>query len=135
MALITNRCLFSFAKGRFTLLAPSGSDDEVERVVGAFNHMTAELQKRQDQLVREKKLSSIGVLTSGVAHQLNNPLNNISTSCQTGLNNCNACGVTQCTVCKNTRYLLGGLCLLSCPVGFKEVGTGNFNRRCDKNCV
>jgi two-component system, NtrC family, sensor kinase len=70
------------AKGRFTLLAPSGSDDEVERVVGAFNHMTAELQKRQDQLVREKKLSSIGVLTSGVAHQLNNPLNNISTSCQ-----------------------------------------------------
>jgi len=70
------------AKGRFTLLAPSDSDDEVERVVGAFNHMTAELQKRQDQLVREKKLSSIGVLTSGVAHQLNNPLNNISTSCQ-----------------------------------------------------
>ncbi len=70
------------AKGRFTLLAASGSDDEVERVVGAFNHMTAELQKRQDQLVREKKLSSIGVLTSGVAHQLNNPLNNISTSCQ-----------------------------------------------------
>ena len=70
------------AKGRFTTLVPSGSDDELERVAGAFNHMTAELQKRQDQLVREKKLSSIGVLTSGVAHQLNNPLNNISTSCQ-----------------------------------------------------
>jgi len=35
-----------------------------------------------EHLVREKKLSSIGVLTSGVAHQLNNPLNNISTSCQ-----------------------------------------------------
>ena len=71
------------AKGRFKALAPSsGSDDEVERVIGAFNHMIAELQKRQDQLVREKKLSSLGVLTSGVAHQLNNPLNNISTSCQ-----------------------------------------------------
>jgi two-component system, NtrC family, sensor kinase len=70
------------AKGCFTALVPSGSDDEVARVVGAFNHMIAELQKRQDQLVREKKLSSLGVLTSGVAHQLNNPLNNISTSCQ-----------------------------------------------------
>lgn len=70
------------AKGCFTSLVPSGSDDEVARVVDAFNHMIAELQKRQDQLVREKKLSSLGVLTSGVAHQLNNPLNNISTSCQ-----------------------------------------------------
>jgi len=70
------------AKGRFAVLLPSGSDDEVSRVVEAFNHMIAELQKRQEHLVREKKLSSIGVLTSGVAHQLNNPLNNISTSCQ-----------------------------------------------------
>jgi len=70
------------AKGRFAALVPSGSDDEVDRVMGAFNHMIAELRKRQEHLVREKKLSSLGVLTSGVAHQLNNPLNNISTSCQ-----------------------------------------------------
>ncbi|MCX5892723.1 MAG: HAMP domain-containing sensor histidine kinase, partial [Deltaproteobacteria bacterium] len=44
--------------------------------------MVEELEKRQDQLVQGKKMSSLGVLTAGIAHQLNNPLNNISTSCQ-----------------------------------------------------
>jgi len=50
--------------------------------VEAFNKMISELEKRQDQLVQAQKLSSLGILTSGIAHQLNNPLNNISTSCQ-----------------------------------------------------
>ena len=91
------------ARGRFNALAPTGSDDEVERVVGAFNHMIAELQKRQDHLVREKKLSSLGVLTSGVAHQLNNPLNNISTSCQILLEEVAECDPVF------TRKLLGNI--------------------------
>jgi signal transduction histidine kinase len=44
--------------------------------------MVRELERRQDQLVQSKKMSSLGILTAGIAHQLNNPLNNISTSCQ-----------------------------------------------------
>jgi len=44
--------------------------------------MIRELEKRQEQLVQAKKLSSIGILASGIAHQLNNPLNNVSTSIQ-----------------------------------------------------
>ena len=72
-------------KGNFqTLPVPHSrqSNDETQRVLEAFNRMTRELKRRQDQLIQEKKLSSLGVLTSGIAHQLNNPLNHLSTSCQ-----------------------------------------------------
>ena len=70
------------ARGDFKPLPVLDTRDETQRVVEAFNRMVAELEKRQDQLVQSKKMSSIGVLTAGIAHQLNNPLNNISTSCQ-----------------------------------------------------
>jgi len=43
------------------------------------------LQTRQDQLVQSKKLASLGILTAGVAHELGNPLNNISMIAQTYL--------------------------------------------------
>jgi two-component system, NtrC family, sensor kinase len=70
------------ARGNFKPLPVLDTRDETQRVVEAFNRMVAELERRQDQLVQGKKMSSLGVLTAGIAHQLNNPLNNISTSCQ-----------------------------------------------------
>ncbi|OGP75348.1 MAG: hypothetical protein A2Y80_10535 [Deltaproteobacteria bacterium RBG_13_58_19] len=70
------------AQGNFKPLPVWDTRDETQQVVEAFNRMVAELEKRQDQLVQSKKMSSLGVLTAGIAHQLNNPLNNISTSCQ-----------------------------------------------------
>jgi two-component system NtrC family sensor kinase len=70
------------ARGDFKPLPVLDTRDETQRVVEAFNRMVAELERRQDQLVQGKKMSSLGVLTAGIAHQLNNPLNNISTSCQ-----------------------------------------------------
>jgi two-component system NtrC family sensor kinase len=70
------------ARGNFKPLPVLDTRDETQRVVEAFNRMVSELERRQDQLVQGKKMSSLGVLTAGIAHQLNNPLNNISTSCQ-----------------------------------------------------
>lgn len=72
----------SIATGQFEKLDVWNTNDEIQQVVVAFNKMVAELEKRQDQLVQAQKLSSIGTLASGIAHQVNNPLNNISTSCQ-----------------------------------------------------
>lgn len=70
------------AQGTFVPLAVKNSDDEIQQVFVALNSMVEELKQRQTQLVQAQKLSSIGTLASGIAHQLNNPLNNISTSAQ-----------------------------------------------------
>lgn len=57
-------------------------EEEIQSVLKAFNRMFKMLNVRQHQLVRSEKLASLGILLSGVAHELNNPLSNISTSIQ-----------------------------------------------------
>ena len=61
---------------------PPQLEQEARHVLQTLDGMAAELEKRHALLLQEKKLGSLGVLTSGVAHQLNNPLNNISVGCQ-----------------------------------------------------
>lgn len=70
------------AEGKFETVSINSKDREIVSLTNAFNTMLRELELRQRHLLRSEKLASLGTLLSGVAHELNNPLSNISLSCQ-----------------------------------------------------
>jgi phosphoglycerate-specific signal transduction histidine kinase len=45
--------------------------------------MVDSLEEKQEELIQSKKMASIGTFSSGIAHEINNPLNNISLSTDT----------------------------------------------------
>lgn len=66
------------ANGDLTLIVPQRRyRDEFTNLVVAMNSMMRQLKHRHDILVRSHKLRAVGTLAAGVAHELNNPINNI----------------------------------------------------------
>lgn len=87
------------ARGDFRPVKAASSQGELGQLAGAFNHMmeeiqrrdaaigefnaelmqrveerTAELRQAQDQILRTRRLTALGSLGAGMAHELNNPL-------------------------------------------------------------
>ncbi len=72
------RLAISISKGDFRKIENIKSNDEVGSVIEAVNLMSEELKHRGEEILQSKKLASLGILTAGVAHEMTNPLNNIS---------------------------------------------------------
>ncbi|MDA3917686.1 MAG: HAMP domain-containing sensor histidine kinase [Deltaproteobacteria bacterium] len=66
------------AAGDFRLIYPRRKfRDEFTDLAVAFNEMIKEIDTRENILIQTHKMKAVGTLTSGIAHELNNPLNNI----------------------------------------------------------
>ena len=60
----------------------SSSRDELGILTRSFNHMVRNLRRVQAELVQSEKLSSVGRLATGVAHEIRNPLNDMKVAAE-----------------------------------------------------
>ena len=66
-----------------TRLLPEGSGSgEIESMNRAFNRMMREVLEHRHQKIQSERLTSLGTMLAGIAHEINNPLSNLSTSAE-----------------------------------------------------
>ena len=67
------------AEGDLTHAIETRKNDEIGKLAESFNVMMEKLAEARRQLLQSDKLSSIGRLAAGVAHEINNPLTGVLT--------------------------------------------------------
>ena len=75
---LIERLAKAISHGNYDRIEGAVPANEFGTVISAVNTMSEELKAREEELIQSKKLASLGILTAGVAHELTNPLNNIS---------------------------------------------------------
>ncbi len=67
------------AAGDFHPITPARRyRDEFTDLALSINQMMQELEKHEAVLIQSHKMRAVGTLTAGIAHELNNPLNNVT---------------------------------------------------------
>ena len=66
------------AKGDLDVEIPIERRDEIGSLASSFRHMLSGLKEAQDALIKREKLSTLGQIAGGIAHELRNPLGVIS---------------------------------------------------------
>ena len=69
-------------KGEITELPAPSNDREFVIFTNRFNQTLKEVELSRKRIQQSEKLASLGNLAAGIAHELNNPLSNISISSQ-----------------------------------------------------
>ncbi|MEG4025984.1 ATP-binding protein [Microcoleus sp. S13C4] len=79
---VTNFAQQVTRESNFNLQVPITTDDEIGVLAVSFNQLiqrvseyTQELKETQSQLIQTEKMSSLGQMVAGIAHEINNPVN------------------------------------------------------------
>lgn len=94
---VVHRTMGRVAEGDFSPVPYEGKGkDEITQLIHAFNKMAGELEAKQEQLVQSRKIAAIGTFTAGIAHELNNPINNIYITAEMLLEDYETMGPPEC---------------------------------------
>ena len=70
------------AAGDYHALPEGSGSDEIGSMNAAFNRMIREVFEHRQEILQSERLAALGTALAGIAHEINNPLSNISTSAE-----------------------------------------------------